>query len=48
MRLPMGALALSAALCFCGGALPSPFDGTRKLDPARSKLIGDTFTNSKL
>ncbi|MGA2951867.1 MAG: hypothetical protein ABSD80_06500 [Caulobacteraceae bacterium] len=47
MRLQMGALALSAALCFCGGALASPFDGTWKLDPARSKLTGDTFTYSK-
>jgi hypothetical protein len=47
MRFQMGSLALGAALCFGGAALASPFDGTWKLDPARSKLTGDTFTFAK-
>jgi hypothetical protein len=48
MRVLTGALALSAALCVCGGAMAaSSFDGTWKFDPARSHLTGDTFSYTK-
>lgn len=48
----MRGLALAAILLTSSAgtalAAPSPFAGTWKLDPAKSKLTGDTFTYSKI
>lgn len=47
MRLTPLALILLAVSGGSALAAPSPFAGTWKLDPAKSKFTGDTFTYSK-